>query len=375
VVVLDVPGDAALTVPDHLPRFPSSYRPGVGIIGCGSIVSEAHIPVYHRYNVPIIGIFDKSVDAAKATARKFGVPRIFDSVEELIYDSAVEVVDIATHPDVRPKLIFQALNANKHVLAQKPFAKDMESALRVAHRTLNSESKVAINQNGRWAPPWYVATRLIKSGVIGEIVSATFLQNTNFAYVPGTVYDNDKHFGILDFSVHWIDIIRCWMENVSIESIRARQYRLANQPLESRTAWGQWIEIAYQNGVSALIRGAGFAQPKTQGHPFWVHGSLGTLRGSVRHREFLELELNDVSYRFNLKGEWYLDGFAGALGELLLAIEEDREPYNSARHNLLTLQMTLAACVSADGNCVPVELGPLSGDLLWKRKIITNPFE
>ncbi len=364
-MVVDVlPGDAALTVPGHLPRFPSLYRPGVGIIGCGGIASEAHIPVYHRYNVPIIGIFDKSVDAAKAVAKRFGISRIFGSVEELVYDSAVVVVDIATHADVRPELILQSLDANKHVFAQKPFARNMESALRVVHRMLNSESKVAINQNGRWAPPWYVATRLIKSGVIGEIVSATFLQNTNFAYIPGTAYDDDNHFRILDFSVHWIDIIRCWMENEPIESIRARQYRLANQPLESKTPWGQWIEIAYQNGANALIRGVGFAQPQTQGHLFWVHGSIGTLRGSVRHREFLELEVNDVSYRFSLKGEWYLDGFAGALGELFLAIEEDREPYNSARHNLLTLQMTLAACASADSNGVPVELGPLSGDWL-----------
>ena len=44
------------------------------------------------------------------------------------------------------------------------------------------------------------------------------------------------------------------------------------------------------------------------------------------------------------------------MAELLSAIAEDREPYNSARHNLLSLELTLAACRSADANGAPVAL-------------------
>jgi hypothetical protein len=56
---------------------------------------------------------------------------------------------------------------------------------------------------------------------------------------------------------------------------------------------------------------------------------------------------------------WYPDGFAGALGELISAIDEDREPFNSARHNLLTLGMTLATCRSAEQSGAPVALEKL----------------
>jgi hypothetical protein len=47
---------------------------------------------------------------------------------------------------------------------------------------------------------------------------------------------------------------------------------------------------------------------------------------------------------------------AGTLGELLCAIDEEREPFNSARHNLLSLELTLAACRSADLDGAPVAL-------------------
>jgi len=42
------------------------------------------------------------------------------------------------------------------------------------------------------------------------------------------------------------------------------------------------------------------------------------------------------------------------MSELLSAVAENREPFNSARHNLLSLAMTLAACRSADEGGRPV---------------------
>ena len=58
----------------------------------------------------------------------------------------------------------------------------------------------------------------------------------------------------------------------------------------------------------------------------------------------------------DLEGAWYFDGFAGALGELVTAIAEDRDPSNSARDNLLSLELTLAACRSADEGGAAVTL-------------------
>jgi hypothetical protein len=52
--------------------------------------------------------------------------------------------------------------------------------------------------------------------------------------------------------------------------------------------------------------------------------------------------------RPRLTGAWFNDGFAGAMGELLCAIEDGREPLNSARGNLFSLKLCLAALRSAE---------------------------
>jgi predicted dehydrogenase len=147
-----------------------------------------------------------------------------------------------------------------------------------------------------------------------------------------------------------------------VSAVRARDYRTPNQPAESKTPWGAWIVVEYADGSSAMIRGVGCSQTRRPEKPFWIHGSDGTIRGRVLGSghmpgsESVELERDGRTVGFQLDGRWNPDGFAGAMGELLTAIAEDREPFNSARHNLLSLRMTLAACRSADEGGRPVRL-------------------
>ena len=139
--------------------------------------------------------------------------------------------------------------------------------------------------------------------------------------------------------------------------MRAVEYRTPAQRPASKAPLGAWISVAYEDGSSVLVRSVGSARTDRPGNPFWIHGGEGTIRGSVRKgSDFVELERDGVSSRFALSGAWMPDGFAGTMAELLSAVAEGREPYNSARHNLLSLQLTLAACRSAEENGRPVTL-------------------
>ena len=55
-----------------------------------------------------------------------------------------------------------------------------------------------------------------------------------------------------------------------------------------------------------------------------------------------------------LQGTWFTNGFRGAMGELLCAIEENREPTHSAHNNLNTLALSFAALASADSGMAHV---------------------
>ena len=177
----------------------------------------------------------------------------------------------------------------------------------------------------------------------------THLHDKNMPPVVGLHFDELDHFVIYDYDVHWIDISRCWLDGDRPVEVRASDYRVPGQPDNARNPWGANVEIRYASGANVLIRTVGDARTARGGAPFWIHGTEGTIRGSVLlGSDFLELDRDGEVTPFELEGAWYPEGLAGTMAELLSAIAEDREPYNSARHNLLSLELTLAACRSAD---------------------------
>ena len=346
-------------VPAYRPSFPNDYRPGVGIIGCGGIVKLAHLPSYTAYGVNVVGVHDVSPAATAGIQEQFPVVgQVYRSVDELLTDPRIDVVDIATHPAARRRLIEQAIDAGKHVLSQKPFAVDLDAARDLVRHAERRGVRLAVNQNGRWAPPWRIATLLVEEGRIGKVCAVTHLFEHDFGWTVGTPYDAMEHFVLYDFTVHWFDITRCWLQDKTVATVSAREYRTPAQQSGQEAPWGALVVVEYTDGSSAVIRSVGVST-RRPGNPFWIHGTEGTIRGSVRKgTDFVELELevDGETRRYALEGEWMPDGFAGTLAELCSAIAEGREPFNSARHNLVSLEMTLAACRSAEEDGRPVAL-------------------
>ena len=74
---------------------------------------------------------------------------------------------------------------------------------------------------------------------------------------------------------------------------------------------------------------------------------VASAHGPDLGHQAVELHTEAGVARPKLAGAWFNDGFAGAMGELLCAIEDRREPLNSARGNLLSLKLCQAALRSA----------------------------
>ncbi|MEM1305028.1 MAG: hypothetical protein AAGG46_09030, partial [Planctomycetota bacterium] len=89
-----------------------------------------------------------------------------------------------------------------------------------------------------------------------------------------------------------------------------------------------------------------------------VVGDAGVYRcvGPVCGATSATLTTADGRATIEFSGSWFPDGFAGAMGELLCAIEDGREPSNSGRLNLESLALCFAAVASAEAGA-PVEIG------------------
>ncbi|MCU0904570.1 MAG: gfo/Idh/MocA family oxidoreductase, partial [Tabrizicola sp.] len=80
----------------------------------------------------------------------------------------------------------------------------------------------------------------------------------------------------------------------------------------------------------------------------YIAGTMGSLQsdGPDLGQQGVTLTTAAGMARPDLAGTWFNDGFRGAMGALLVAIEEDREPENGAAENLDSLALAFAAIQS-----------------------------
>jgi len=66
-----------------------------GVVGIG-FIGMAHIEALRRLGVDIVGVVGSTPDRAKAKAESAGLGRVFESVESMAADPAIDVIHIAS---------------------------------------------------------------------------------------------------------------------------------------------------------------------------------------------------------------------------------------------------------------------------------------
>ncbi|MGI9240399.1 MAG: Gfo/Idh/MocA family protein [Verrucomicrobiales bacterium] len=340
---------------DYLPPRPSSYRPQIALIGTGGI-SEFHLKAYQSLGLPVVALHNRTRSRAEARRDEFyPAAEVYTDYREILARDDIDVVDITPHPEDRIPIVRAALEAGKHVLSQKPFALDLEQAQQLVELAERNGVKLAVNQNGRWAPHFSYMRQAVASGLIGQPTTIDFSLQWDQTWIAGNEeFEKIHHLILFDFGIHWFDIANCLMGGARPQRVFAAATRYTGQSFRPPALASVIIDYP-----EAQVRMAFNAHTKLgELDSTTVVGPTGTLRSagpSVNDQPEMQVFLEAGEVNVPLEGNWFESGFQGTMGELLCAIEEDREPNHSARNNLQTLELVFAAQRSADTKSV-VEL-------------------
>ena len=333
---------AEVDAPDlpYLPPMPRSYRPRIGIIGAGGIVS-AHLDAYRSAGWEVAAICNRTRPKAEAAAHEFApAATVTDRYQEILADPAIDVVDITPHPADRLPIIEAALRAGKHVLSQKPFVLDLAEGHRLVRLARDNGVKLAVNQNGRWAPHLAWMREAVRAGVIGDVLSAHVSIHWNHGWIAGTPFDRIEDLILYDFGIHWFDFLASIagdrVESVFAMASPARAQKAA-APLMAQ------VLVRMSGGQASLVFDGG--APHGPRDTTYVAGTKGSLQsdGPDLGTQRVTLTTGEGMAQPDLAGTWFNDGFRGAMGALLVAIETGTEPANGAAENLHSLALAFAA--------------------------------
>jgi predicted dehydrogenase len=148
------------------------HKTKVGIIGCGNI-ARAYFPGCAFFdNLEVVACADLNVELAKQKAEEYGVPR-GGSVDELLNDSAIELVVNLTIPAAHATVDTQILDAGKHAYSEKPLAVEREEAQQVLRLAKEKNLRVGCAPDTFLGGGIQTCIKLIDDGWIGAPVAAT----------------------------------------------------------------------------------------------------------------------------------------------------------------------------------------------------------
>jgi predicted dehydrogenase len=342
--VVDLEETEAPDLP-YRPSDPEAYDPGIALIGTGGI-AEQHLTAYTEAGYEVVALCNRTAETAEAYRAEFDLDcAVYADHEAVLAREDVDVVDVLTHPEGRVPILEDAIEAGKHVLSQKPFVLDLSDGERLIDRAEERGVKLAVNQNGRWAPHWAYARAAVAEGLIGEIHGVHCNVHWDHNWIGETDLDGVEHVVLYDFGVHWFDILTCLID-ADPERVAATCEPSPDQEATPPLLGSATVE--YESAQATLVfDGDTKLGPEDR---TVVAGGAGTVKCEGPDLEDQELTLyTEAGYASpDLETAWFPDGFHGAMAELLSAIEADREPENSARDNLDTLKLTYAAVASAE---------------------------
>ncbi len=83
-----------------------------------------HVRALQAAGFEVVALVGRDPAKTQERAATFGIPRALTSVEEALRVEGVDAVTIATPPDTHASIVLAAVAAGRHVLCEKPLARD-----------------------------------------------------------------------------------------------------------------------------------------------------------------------------------------------------------------------------------------------------------
>jgi predicted dehydrogenase len=266
----------------------------LGIIGYGGM---GHL--HHHFSpmvdgLDVVAAYD--IDRSRVNlAENLGL-RPYFKLEDILNDSDVDIILVATPNDSHKELSIAALQAGKHVICEKPVttnSNDLKEIIKVAKK---AQRQFSVHQNRRWDKDFLTVKKVLDEGVIGKpFYVESRVQGSRG--IPGD-WRRIKASGggmMFDWGVHLLDQMMS-MINSPVMEVYAHIFNVNYPEVDDNLK----IMLKFDNNISALLEVDTFCLINL---PRWqILGSEGTMQlknweceGQILLGSVQEVDWNEIS--------------------------------------------------------------------------------
>ncbi|KAH8663481.1 hypothetical protein BGZ60DRAFT_432634 [Tricladium varicosporioides] len=251
----------------------------VGVIGYGMSAKVFHIPLIQvTPQFKLHSIVQRTPKPNDDASKDHPDAKIYHSADEMFADSSIDVIAITTTPDTHFTFTKAALEASKHVIAEKPFVPTSGEAQQLVDISKKTGKLVCVYQNRRWDSDFNTVQKLLADGTLGRCVEF----NTHFdrykAVRPetwkGTLTMEQAGGVIYDLGTHLIDqVYVLFGMPSSVTAVFSNQRNDGEAEPDSVT-----ILLQYPSGGPLVTAKAAVMSIETEQLRYWVRGTKGSFK-------------------------------------------------------------------------------------------------
>ncbi|WP_127581957.1 Gfo/Idh/MocA family protein [Paenibacillus koleovorans] len=321
------------------------------LVGAGVIAPQHARAIAAHPQAKLTAIVDKDLDKARKMADEFHIPRVFGSMEEMLKEDDIQVVNITVPSGLHGSLSVAASQAGKHVLVEKPLEITSEKMTAMIDMSRKHGVKLGCIYQRRFMPTAVAVKEALRSNRLGKLVLGDVYQKY---YRSPEYYKSagwrgtwavDGGGALMNQGVHGIDLM-LWLAG-DVESVFAYSAPLLRDIEVEDTAVAV---VKYKNGAFGVIQGTTSVYPN-QGARYELHGENGTIVfDDEGFRQWKLLDRPDevapeVERRVSSKidpSQMDKDGHYILVDDMIRAIAEDRDPVVSGEEARKAVDVILA---------------------------------
>jgi len=140
----------------------------LGVLGAGNIADMNVAGYLQSPNCDVLALCDVDPEVAREAAGRWGVPKVYTDIDELLGDDSLDAVEILTPTHLHHAHIRAALEAGKNVSVQKPITNSVDEALELGQLAEQKGLTLRVSECFVHYPPLELAKQLIVDGAIGR---------------------------------------------------------------------------------------------------------------------------------------------------------------------------------------------------------------
>lgn len=141
---------------------------GVAVVGTG-FGQKIHLPGFqHHHRTEVVAIYNQDLAKAQAIAQQHNIPYACNRLEQILSLQEVDAVSVTTPPFLHYEMGKAVLNAEKHLLLEKPMAMNVEEVKELYFLAQSKGVVATADFEFRFVPAWQLLAEYIQQGYVGK---------------------------------------------------------------------------------------------------------------------------------------------------------------------------------------------------------------